>query len=174
MCGLRIVKYRTRLLQSVIGALILIGAASVAAEENLKAALQIRYNAMKVAMAAHDDSAIKALLAPDFKSIDVSGESKTASQMIAVVKDLKTDPNKISVTTLASVSVVGSIATVEQQYDMKTLQIGIDGVAHPFKLVALSTDTWVKLGDAWLWQQTVTNEMTLFTDDKLLMHKVKP
>jgi Domain of unknown function (DUF4440) len=174
MRGLRSVNSQSRLLRSVIGALILIGASPVAAEGVLKAALQARYDAMKAAMAAHDGSAISVLLAPDFRSLDISGKSETASQMIAEVNGLKADPNKASVTTLVFISPVGNTVTVGQQYEMKTIRAGTDGVAHQAKVIMLSTDTWVKSGDAWLLQRTVTDDMSLFSDGQLVFHKVKP
>ena len=174
MRSLRSLKSPSKFLKSAIGAWLSIETASVAAEENLKEALQARYGAMKVAMAAHDGSAIGALLAPDFESVDISGEPQTASQMIAEVSGLKSDPNKVSVTTLAAVRLVAGKATVEQNYDMKTARVGNDGVAHPVRLTTSSTDTWVKSGDSWLLQRTVTNEMFLFKDNRLVVHKVKP
>lgn len=129
---------------------------------------------MKAATAAHDGSAISSLLAPDFVSLDVSGQSETASQMIAEVSALKPDPNKVSTTTLVSLNPVGNAVTAEQQYDMKTVRVGADGVAHQVRLVTLSTDTWVNSGSSWLLQRTVTDDMSLFRDGQLVAHKAKP
>jgi hypothetical protein len=173
MRSLRDLKYWTKILLPVVGALILIDNASVTAEENLKATLQLRYNAMKIAMAAHNGPAINAVLAPDFTATDLSGAKQTASQMIAEVNDLRIDPNKVGVTTLVSVNPVGSAIQVVQQYEMKSSRVGTDGVAHSIKLVTLSIDTWVNRGENWLLQQTVTKEMTLFRDGRLVVHKVK-
>lgn len=156
-----------------LGASIAAYAACAAAEENLKAELQSRYGAVKQAMSAHDAPAIRALLAPDFASIDVTGESKTAEQMISQVDSLPRDANKTSETTLLSVLPTADKVTVAQKYDMKAVRDGADGAAHQIELIAFSTDTWVRSGDVWLLQRTVTNEMSLLKDGKLVVHKAK-
>ncbi len=144
------------------------------ADDSLKDTLQARYAAMKAAMAAHDATAITAILAPGFTSIDVLGQSEAAPQMIAEVNGLKPDPNKVSTTTLMSVSPAASAVTVEQRYDMKTIKAGADGVAHNVELVTLSTDTWVRPANVWLIGRTVTDELSYFVDGQLVGHKVKP
>lgn len=159
----------------VLAGVALLGAApAVWSAADLKTVLQGRYAEMKKAMAAHDGKAIAALLAPDFVSIDVRGQSKTGDQMIAEVNALKPDPNKTSETTLTSVMQANDTATVEQRYDMKTLRAGTDGVQHPVEIVALSTDTWVNAGGAWLMRRTVTNEVSLYRDGQLAAHQQKP
>ena len=113
------------------------------------------------------------VLTPDFASIDVSGRSEAGPQMIADVNGLKPDPNKISTTTLLSVSPVASTVTVEQRYDMKTTKTAEDGVAHNVELVTLSTDTWVRSSNVWQIERTVTHELSYFIDGRLVAHKVK-
>jgi len=129
---------------------------------------------MKAAMAAHDRAAITAILAPDFASVDVSGQSKGASEMVANVTAMKPDPNKSSETTLISVTPAADAVVVEQRYHMKTVTTTADGTQHSVELVALSTDTWVKPADVWLIRRTVTNEASLFRDGQLVVHKQKP
>jgi len=155
---------------AAISALILCGFAP----DDLKPALQARYDTMKAAMAAHDGSAIAAILAPDFTSVDTSGQTDTAAQMIDGVNRLKSDPNKKSKTTLETVSRQGDTALVRQRYDMRTTKAGSDGVQHQIELVALSTDTCVKPQAVWLMQRTVTNELSYFVDGAMVAHKVRP
>lgn len=174
MLSLRKWKLGTSLLYFAMGAFFLNETSPIMAQENLKAVLQARYSAMKAAMSAHDGPAIGALLAPDFKSVEISGASKTKTQMIAEVNGLKSDPDKISETTLVSVSPVANQVTVDQRYEMKTVRTGKDGVAHPVKLAVTSTDTWIKSGSVWLLEETVTKEMSFFMGDRLIFHKVKP
>lgn len=141
------------------------------ADDSLKAALQSRYAAMKSAMAAHDGAAVTAILAPDFTSIDVLGQSEGAAQMIGEVNALKPDPNKSSETTLLSISPAANSAVVKQRYDMKTIKTAADGSQHSVELITLSTDSWTKSAGAWLLQRTVTNEMSYYKDGQLVMHK---
>jgi ketosteroid isomerase-like protein len=129
---------------------------------------------MKSAMAAHDKAAVAAILAPDFTSIDTSGQMETAAQTIAEVDTLPSDPNRTSTTTLISVKRAGDVATVEQRYDMKTKKAGPDGVEHNVELVTLSTDTCVLSGQTWLIQRTVTKELSIYRDGQLAAHKVGP
>jgi ketosteroid isomerase-like protein len=144
------------------------------ADNALRAALESRYADMKAAMAAHDSAAIAAILAPDFASVDVSGQSKGASEMIAAVTAVKPDPNRSSETTLISVTPAGDAVTVEQRYHMKSVATAADGTQHSVELVTLSTDSWVKPADVWLIQRTVTNELSLLRDGQVVMHKKKP
>ena len=129
---------------------------------------------MKTAMAGRDSKAIAALLAPGFVSIDSSGQSETASQMIQEVEGLPKDPLKVSTTTLLSIKVAGSSAVVDQRYDMKTVKTAADGTKANIQLVALSTDTWVNINGAWLLQKTVTNRLDYYKNGQLVMHKVNP
>jgi hypothetical protein len=143
----------------------------VFAQTNLKATLEARYAAMKAAMTTHDGSALSKLLAPDFASVDVSGNAQSADQMIAEVGALKPDPNKTSTTTLTTVSQVGDTATVEQRYEMHTIKAGPDGVSHKIDLVALSTDTWIHPKGVWLLSKTMTDELTYSVDGKIVARK---
>jgi hypothetical protein len=144
------------------------------ADDSLRATLQSRYADLKAAIAARDAAALSAIFAPDFASVDVSGRSKVASQVIADLNAVKPDPNKTSETTLITITPGASAVTVEQRYDMKSVRTAADGTQHNIGLVALSTDSWIKPADVWLIQRTVTNELSFFNDGQLVMHKVKP
>jgi hypothetical protein len=106
-------------------------------------------------------------------SIDVTGQSVSAEQMITGVNALKPDPNKSSETTLISVVPATGAVTVEQRYDMTTVKTAADGTQHNIELVALSTDISVKRADVWLMARTVTNELSCFKDGKLVARKQK-
>ena len=145
-----------------------------AADDSLRVALESRYADLKAAIAARDAAALSAIFAPDFVSVDVSGQSKVASQVIADLNAVKPDPNKTSETTLISITPAADSLTVEQRYDMKTVRTAADGTQHNMELVALSTDSWIKPADVWLIRRTVTNELSFFNDGQLVMHKLKP
>ena len=90
-------------------------AAAGAADDSLRAALQSRYADLKAAIAARDAAALSAIFAPDFVSVDVTGRSKVASQVIADLNAVKADPNKTSETTLISITPAANSLTVEQR-----------------------------------------------------------
>lgn len=148
--------------------------ASRADDSSVRAALQARYAAMKTAMVERSPKGIAALLAPDFISIDSSGHSESASEMIQEVDGLPKDPSKASTTTLLSVTVAGNSAVVDQRYEMKTVKTAADGSKDSIRLVTLSTDTWVNANGVWLLQKTITNQLDYFKNGQLVMHKTNP
>jgi hypothetical protein len=68
-------------------------------------------------------------------SVDVSGQSKSASQVIADVAAMKPDPNRSSEITLLSITPGANAVTVEQRYHMKTVAAAADGTQHGVELV---------------------------------------
>lgn len=153
--------------------LVLVASAAWADDYALRVALQSRYAEMKSAMTAHDGTGVAAILAPNFESIDISGQSENGSQMIAEVNALKPDPNKWSETTIVKIEPAADAVTVEQRYHMKTIKVSADGASHNVELITLSTDTWVRKKNAWLMKLTVTDEMSYFKDGALVLHKTK-
>ena len=148
-----------------------VGGAS--AEDDLRANLQTRYDTMKAAMNAHDDAMIRALLAPDFTSVDVDGNVATGGQMIAQVDGLPRDRRKPSVTTLLSVTADADGALVKQRYDLKVVKRCADGIAHDLEFIALSTDRWIRPAATWLIRRTETDEVSAFRVGQLVAHKVR-
>jgi hypothetical protein len=129
---------------------------------------------MKTAMAERNSKAIAALLAPDFMSIDSSGQSENASEMIQEVDGLQKDPSKVSTTTLLSIKVAGDSAVVDQRYEMRTIKTAADGTKANIQLITLSTDTWVNINGVWLLQKTATNRLDYYKNGLLVLHKVYP
>jgi predicted lipoprotein len=156
-------------------ALLFVATSALAQAEDagLRTTLQSRYTAMKVAIATRDDKAVQALLAPDFLSIDASGQNENAGQMIQEVDSLPKDPTRTSTTTLLSVKLDGMVATVKQRYDMKKIKIATDGSKSNVELVTLSTDKWMNSNGTWLLQETVTDELNYYIDGQLSVHKVR-
>jgi Domain of unknown function (DUF4440) len=145
---------------------------AAAGDPSLKQALEARYAAMKTAMADRDAKAIGVLLAPDFESEDADGHVSTAAEMISQVTSMAKDPNKVSTTSLLSVSQVGDTAEVKQRYQMTTtrLQAGADK-PNEVLLVTLSDDTWVRVSGAWLMKRTLTQSLDLSINGSPVAHK---
>jgi len=142
----------------------------------LKDTLQRRYAEMKAAMSAHDDKAMQALLAPDFVSIDVTGRSESATQMISEVDALPIAASEdyVSATTILSMRPAGKSVVVTQRYDMKTHKAGAEGVNRTTELITVSTDTWVKMNGAWILQKTETDRLDYYLNGQQVMHQVRP
>ena len=146
---------------------------ALAADTDLKPIFETRYALMKSAMGSRDGKAIATLLAPDFLSIDASGQRENSDQMIQEVNTLPIDPQKVSKTTINSVKVTGDTAIVDQSYDMKTRKTGADGKTADVELIAVSEDTWINLKGVWLIQKTVTNQIDYTVNGKSVMHKIR-
>jgi len=144
----------------------------LADDSTLRPVLESRYAAMKSAMADRDAKAISSLLTVDFISIDVSGNSGSAAQMITEANALPEDQSRISNTEILSVEREGEVegegevAVVQQRYDMKTTKSGPDDSKPNIELIAISTDTWINPNGVWLLQKTVTNQTDLLVDGK--------
>lgn len=128
---------------------------------------------MKAAAKKHDDAALKAILAPGFQSIDVTGKTIDADGMIAELHALKPDPNRTSTTTVLSVTASGSDAIVQQRYDMKTTKSGPLGDKHALEMTATSTDTWTLVNGAWLLAKTQTDDFDYYVDGHSVMHRTR-
>ncbi|MDE2419965.1 MAG: nuclear transport factor 2 family protein [Gammaproteobacteria bacterium] len=130
------------------------------------------YANFKSAIKNKDETALQASLAPDFVSEDISGNTKSSQQMIAEISNLPNDPNKISKTTILSVSIKGNTAKITQKYKMNTLKISSNGNLMPAQLIAISDDTWTKSHGIWLMKKTVTKQLDYSLGNQIIMHKV--
>jgi len=135
----------------------------------LKSELEGRYAALESAMAARDASAMRALLAPDFVSVDVDGSTQNADEMISQI-DALPHAGRPGGTRLLSVTANGDTVTVEQEFKSTTIGPGVAQRAHT--LIILSTDTWVKVNGSWVCQRTVTDEIDRYVNGTLISHVV--
>lgn len=154
----------------VLAISLLFGTATVA-DDDVMNALDIRYGDLKAAMSAHDSQALLAMLTPDFESIDISGKSTSGHDLASEIATIKADPNRVSTTTLTSVSREGDVARAEQRYDMQTMKV-MSGTTHKIELITLSSDVWVYETDQWRMKSTITKEVSVFMDGRLVTHKV--
>jgi ketosteroid isomerase-like protein len=143
-----------------------------AGDAHLREVLAGRYAAMKSAMAAKDEAAIRALLTNDFVSVDVNGNSQGADAMIKDVLALPPDPSRHSETTIESIRASGNTAVVEQRYHMTKETAAADGTKKAADLKTLSTDTWVDNQGVWRIAKTVTKQIDYVVDGITVAHKV--
>jgi hypothetical protein len=144
------------------------------AGDALRPVLEKRYAELKTAMAERDPKALSTVLASDFVSEDVSGQTTSAEEMIKQLAALPKDSGKVTETTLVSIKPQGDRAIVEQRYHMTTTKALPDGNKQAIELVTLSMDTWIHAGDKWLIQRTVTNQIDYSINGKVVAHKVHP
>jgi hypothetical protein len=138
----------------------------------LRAVLEARYAALKTAMAERDPQAISVVLTADFVSEDLGGKTVTAAEMVEQLKGLPKDPGNASETTLVSIQAEGDVATVEQRYRHKTTKAGAAGAPpQELEVETLSTDTWIRADGVWRIRRTVTKQLDLKVDGRLIAHK---
>lgn len=141
-------------------------------EPGLKATLEGRYAALRVAMDARDAKALGGLLAPGFVSETVDGKTSTQDEMIRDLAASPKDPNKVSSTMLVEIQKEGTTATVKQEYRVATTRPGANGSApQKVDFQAISTDTWIEADGVWLLKSTVTQSLDITLDGKHIGHK---
>jgi hypothetical protein len=143
-----------------------------AGDAALAAKLTERYAAMKTAMEAHDADHMRALVTPDYQSIDAQGRLLGGvNELIAAMAFLAPpDPRRMVSSTIVSLKRDGDVATVHQRYDSKTGRKSLDGADHTYEQISLTTDTWVDGEGGWRMQKTQTDELTILVSGKTAMH----
>lgn len=136
------------------------------AADDLKTALQGRYDALHAATVARDATAIKAIVTPDFVMRDKQGHSMTGDQMIANMSKVPENVAKSGKTTVLSAEAAGDTASVKQQYEMDVTRQSQDGKDHKISVKAKSDDVWVKQNGIWLIKSTTLTDLQQTLDGK--------
>jgi hypothetical protein len=147
---------------------------ALADDEALRPQFELLYAQLKTAMAKRDQAAIRALLEPDFVSMELSGDVKTVDQLIADLSVLPVDPAKKSETTVVSIDATDDRASVVQTYHMTSIKKPWFGKAYPLEIIARSTDEWHRHGNAWLMAKTRTDELEMRENGATTIHKIRP
>lgn len=91
-------------------------------------------------MDRRDADALSSILASDFVTTDIAGQTENAAQMLDELKKVPKDANRSTRTTLRTITIKGRIATVEQAYEMKTSKTAADGTVQNIELRTVSED----------------------------------
>lgn len=124
-------------------------AASSADDKSMILALESAWNQAEI---HHDATAVAAIMADTFISVDHHGAFQNKSQYLASLKDLSFKPEEIA-NSDTSVYLYGNTAIVTSVYRTKGTDDG-----KPFVHRGRFTDTWVKLNGEW---KCVANQETL-------------
>lgn len=145
----------------------LVFAASASAQEDPKATFQSRYDAFRVAMAAQDQAAIGAILAPGYTMTDIQGEVRDAAAVAGMLQRMPAGMGRDAKTTVLEVSVSGDSAAVKQQLATKASRPGPDGNPMNLEIEVSSNDTWVKNGDTWQLKTSVQKDVVVKRDGEV-------
>ena len=141
-------------------------ASSVAAQEDPKAVFQARYDTFRTAMAAQDQAALGAIMAPGYTMTDIQGEVRDSAAVAAMMQRMP-GAMRDAKTTVLEANVSGDAAAVKQQLSAKATRPGPDGNEMTMEFEVTSNDTWVKSGDAWQLKATVQKEIIVKRDGEV-------
>jgi len=136
-------------------------AGSAAAQEDPKAQFQSRYDAFRTAMAAQDQAAVSAILAPGYTMTDIQGEVRDAAALAAMMQRMPAGMGRDAKTTVLEATVSGDTAAIKQQLAGKATRPGPDGNEMTMEFEVTSNDTWVKNGTAWLLKASVQKDIVV-------------
>ncbi len=142
-------------------------ATSASAQEDPKAMFQSRYDAFRVAMAAQDQAAVGAILAPGYTMTDIQGEVRDAAAVAGMLQRMPAGMGRDAKTTVLEVSISGDSAAVKQQLATKASRPGPDGNPMNLEIEVSSNDTWVKNGDAWQLKASVQKDVVVKRDGEV-------
>ena len=136
-------------------------AGSAAAQEDPKTLFQGRYDAFRSAMAAQDQAAVSAILAPGYTLTDIQGEVRDASAVAAMMQRMPAGMGRDAKTTVLEATIAGDSATVKQQLVGKANRPGPDGNEMALEFEVTSNDTWVKNGASWQLKTSVQKDLVV-------------
>jgi|GEM_PF-6489027 len=157
---------RKLLAASLVGLLVLATAGRSFADDAAKVsvAIQARYDQFTAAVDHKNWSAARAILAPEFRSIEVDGKASSADQMFAELQGLPPLVGKRGKTAVVSLRLSGDVAFVEQRDDESFGVADASGTQHSFVIASRSSDRWLRNGETWLLVETLTEQTALTLD----------
>lgn len=141
-------------------------ASSATAQEDPKTLFQSRYDTFRAAMAAQDQAALGAIMAPGYTMTDIQGEVRDSAAVAAMMQRMPGGMSDAK-TTVLEATITGDSAAVKQQLNAKAKRPGPDGNEMALELEVTSNDTWVKNGDAWQLKATVQKEIVVKRDGEV-------
>jgi Domain of unknown function (DUF4440) len=155
------------------GGVMVVAAASAAyAQQDPKAMFETRYAELSAAMLGKDAAKAGAILAPDYESTDIRGETHTRADSLSRLADLPPEvANMKPATKVVSVKVNGDTAAVESQLTMQMKRPDENGAEMTLDIAVTAADTWVQRGGAWLLQKSVQKEMTVSKDGEVVFRQ---
>lgn len=145
---------------------------SVHAQEDPKAAFEVRYTEMSTAMLAKDRAASEKLLAADYQSTDIRGDVYNRSEVLDRLAQIPPEmANAKPATKVLTVKVNGDTAAVDSQMTMQMKRPDENGEEMTLDIAVVSADTWVNRGGTWLLQKSVQKELTVSKDGEVLFRQ---
>lgn len=152
------------------GAIAVAVAGAAHAQQDPAAMFEGRYTELRTAMLGKDRATAEKILAPDYQSTDIRGETHARAEVLDRMGQLPEgmEPPKGKV---LKVTVTGDNAAVQNQMTMHMKRTGEDGAEMVLDVTVVSDDTWVQRGGAWLLKTSVQKEMTVAKDGEVVFRQ---
>jgi Domain of unknown function (DUF4440) len=154
------------------GAIVMAVASAAYAQDDPRAMFEARYTQLRTALFAKDGAAASAILAADYESTDIRGETRTRAQVLERLGDMPPGlENAKPESKVLKVSVSGDSAAIESQMTLSVKRPGDDGTEMQLGITVVSDDTWVQRGGAWLLQKSVQKDLSVSKDGEIVFHQ---
>lgn len=151
------------------GVMIVAVAGSAQAQQDPKAVFEARYTELRDAMMSKDAAKATAIMAPDYESIDIRGDSHNRAQVIERIAQMPPEMANMKPTSkVLTVKLNGDSAAVDSEMTMQMKRPDESGTEMTLDITVVSADIWVQRGGVWLLQKSVQKEMTVAKDGEVV------
>lgn len=155
------------------GGAIIVAASTAAQAQDANSAFEGRYAELTTALVGKDGAKLSTILAPEFESTDLRGETVNRTDMLARMTQMPAGPDIKPQTKLLSVKVAGDAAAVESQMTVQVKRPDQSGAEMALDVALTADDTWVQRGGVWMLQKTVQKEMIVSRDGEVVFRQGK-
>ena len=145
----------------IAGGAMIVAAASVAHAQDAQAGFESRYAELTAAMLGKDSAKLGTILAPEFESTDIRGETHNRAEALERMGQMPGGQDIKPQTKVLSVKLAGDSAAVESQMTVQIKRPDQNGREMALDIAVNANDTWVQRGGVWMLQKTVQKEMTV-------------
>ena len=155
------------------GAMIVALATTAQAQQDPKALFDARYGEINAAMIAKDAQKLGALLAPEYQSTDIRGETRTRAEVLERMGMIPAGVDLRPETHAEAVTLDGDRATVTSKMTAQVERPDDKGGTMKLDIAVTAADTWVQRGGAWLLQNSVHQELAVSRDGEVVFRQAK-
>lgn len=152
------------------GAIAVAVAGAAHAQQDPAAMFEARYTELRTAMLGKDRAAAERILAPEYQSTDIRGETHQRADVLErmgqIPEGMEPPQGKV-----LKVTVSGDSAAVENQMTMHMKRPGEDGAEMVLDVTVISDDTWVQRSGVWLLKTSVQKDLTVAKDGEVVFHQ---
>ncbi|MBN8501205.1 MAG: nuclear transport factor 2 family protein [Sphingomonadales bacterium] len=154
------------------GAMIVAIAGSAQAQQDPKAMFEARYAEMTAAMMAKDTTKVGALLASDYESTDIRGETHNRADSLEKLSQMPPEMAELKPQTkVVNVKLNGDSAAVDAEMTLQMKRPDETGTEVTLDIRMVSADVWVQRGGIWQLQKSVQKEMSVSKDGEVVFRQ---